>query len=147
MALTEREQRNVERVKHWSWTWNNAVDRMVDECYAENCEVVNMMTGYTMHGREELRAIEHAMLQFDGARRMEITNIVASGNCRGRAGGCGMGRGAQQGVRIPDVRRRRNDRDRQQLRFRSVRRVDAGSALTNSPGGDAAWDDSTAEWR
>ena len=80
MSLNEREKRNIERVKHWSWTWNNAVDRMVDECYAENCEVVNMMTGYTMHGREELRAIEHAMLQFDGARRMEITNMVANGN-------------------------------------------------------------------
>ena len=79
--MNEVEKRNVERVKFWAWTWNNAVDRMVDECYARNCEVVNMMTGYTMRGREELRAIEHAMLQFDGTRRMEITNIVASGNC------------------------------------------------------------------
>lgn len=79
--MDDVEKRNIERVKFWAWTWNNAVDRMVDECYAQNCEVVNMMTGYTMHGREELRAIEHAMLQFDGARRMEITNIVASGNC------------------------------------------------------------------
>ena len=52
---------------------------MVDECYAEDCEVVNMMTGYTMHGREELRAIEHAMLQFDGTRRMEITNMSRAG--------------------------------------------------------------------
>ena len=45
--MNEVEKRNVERVKFWAWTWNNAVDRMVDECYAQNCEVVNMMTGYS----------------------------------------------------------------------------------------------------
>ena len=78
--MTEREKQNVERVKFWEWSWNNAVDRMVDECYATQCTVVNMMTGYTMRGREELRAIEHAMKSFDGTRRMEITNIVASGD-------------------------------------------------------------------
>ena len=78
--MTEKEKQNVQRVKFWEWAWNNAVDRMVDECYAPDCTVVNMMTGYTMRGREELRAIEHAMLSFDGTRRMEITNIVASGD-------------------------------------------------------------------
>ena len=78
--MNERERRNIERVKFWEWTWNHAVDRMVDECYASDCVVVNMMTGYTMRGREELRAIEHAMLGFDGTRRMEITGMVASGN-------------------------------------------------------------------
>jgi hypothetical protein len=78
--MTDIERRNIERVKHWEHTWNTKVDRMVDECYAPNCEVINMMTGYTMHGREELRAIEHAMLKFDGTRRMEITRMVASGD-------------------------------------------------------------------
>jgi hypothetical protein len=77
---SEREARNVERVKHWAWTWNNAVDRMVDECYAPDCIVVNMFTGVTLRGREELRAIEHAMQKFDGTRRMEITRMVASGD-------------------------------------------------------------------
>jgi hypothetical protein len=78
--MTDVERRNVERVKHWEQTWNNAVDRMIDECYAEDCEVINMLTGYTMRGREALRAIEHAMLAFDGTRRMEITRILASGD-------------------------------------------------------------------
>jgi hypothetical protein len=78
--MTDIERRNIERVKQWEHTWNTKVDRMVDECYAQNCEVVNMLTGYTMHGREELRAIEHAMLAFDGTRRMEITKMVASGD-------------------------------------------------------------------
>jgi hypothetical protein len=78
--MTDIERRNIERVKHWEQTWNNAVDRMIDECYAEDCEVINMLTGYTMRGREALRAIEHAMLAFDGTRRMEITRILASGD-------------------------------------------------------------------
>ena len=30
-------QQMVERVKHWEWTWNNDVMRMVDECYAPEC--------------------------------------------------------------------------------------------------------------
>jgi hypothetical protein len=78
--LTKQELANIDRVKHWEWTWNNAVDRMVDECYAPDCVVVNMFTGHTLRGREELRQIEHAMLAFDGTRRMEITRMVASGD-------------------------------------------------------------------
>lgn len=75
------EERNIELVKKWAWTWNHAIDRMVDECYAPDCVVVNMMTGIAFHGREELRAVEHAMMAFDGTRRMEITRIVADGPC------------------------------------------------------------------
>jgi|SRR5215469_2345764 len=78
--MNEIEQRNVERVRFWQQTWNTEVDRMVDECYAENCEVINMLTGYTMHGREELRKIEHAMLAFDPARRMVIKKVIANGD-------------------------------------------------------------------
>jgi hypothetical protein len=78
--MTEIERRNIERVKFWEQSWNSAVDRMVDESYAENCEVINMLTGYAMNGREALRKIEHAMLAFDATRRMEITRMVASGN-------------------------------------------------------------------
>ena len=103
MALDEREKRNIERVKHWSWTWNNAVDRMVDECYAEDCEVVNMMTGYTMHGREELTrnrtrdaAVRRHASNGDHEHRRERRR-------RCRAGRRVVGRGTQQGVRVPDV--------------------------------------------
>jgi hypothetical protein len=79
-TLTNQERDNIDRVKRWQSTWNDAVDRMVDECYAPDCVVVNMLTGHTMHGREELRAIEHAMQAFDGTRKMEITRMVASGD-------------------------------------------------------------------
>lgn len=76
----DQERRNLERVKHWEWTWNNAVDRMVDECYAPDCAAVNMFSGVELRGREQLRKVEHEMLQFDPRRRMEITRMVASGD-------------------------------------------------------------------
>jgi len=74
------EERNMERVRRWEWTWNNDVMRMVDECYAENCEVTDMLRGRTFHGREELRLIEEQMMAMDASRRMDITRMVASGD-------------------------------------------------------------------
>ena len=74
------EQRNLENVRHWVWTWNNDVMRMVDECYAEDCEVSDMLRGRTFHGREELRAVEKQMMAVDPTRRMEVTRMVACGD-------------------------------------------------------------------
>jgi hypothetical protein len=74
------EQRNMERVKHWEWTWNNDALRMVDECYAENCEVSDMLRGRTFHGRDELRLIEKQMLELDPTRRMSITRMIPCGD-------------------------------------------------------------------
>jgi len=76
--MTDIEKRNMERVKLWERTWNTEVDRMVDECYAEDCEVISMLNEKTMRGREALRAIEHAILKFDPKRHMEVTRMVAS---------------------------------------------------------------------
>lgn len=70
------QERNMERVKHWEWTWNNDVMRMVDECYAEDCEVTDMLRGRTFHGRTELRLIEQQMMVMDASRRMTITNML-----------------------------------------------------------------------
>lgn len=77
---SEEERRNLERVKHWEWTYNNAVDRMVDECYAPDCVVVAMHQGMTLNGREELRQLEHTISANNASRRMEITRTVASGD-------------------------------------------------------------------
>jgi hypothetical protein len=77
---TAIEQRNLQRVGYWQETWNNNVDRMIDECYAENCVVENVLSGHALRGREALRKVEHAMRTFDGTRRMEITRKIASGN-------------------------------------------------------------------
>ncbi|MDE0364112.1 MAG: nuclear transport factor 2 family protein [Gammaproteobacteria bacterium] len=74
------EERNIERVHHWVWTWNNDVMRMVDECYAENCEVSDMLRGRTFRGREELRLIEKQMVALDASRKMTVTRMVASGD-------------------------------------------------------------------
>ena len=80
MSMGEKEKRNMERVKHWEWTWNNDVMRMVDECYAEDCEVSDMFRERTFHGRAELRLIEEQMMALDASRRMEITNMVPCGD-------------------------------------------------------------------
>ena len=74
------EERNLARVRHWEWTWNNAVMRMVDECYAVNCEVKDMFRGRTFNGREGLREIEEQMIAVDDSRQMRITKMVASGD-------------------------------------------------------------------
>ncbi len=78
--MSSIEEQNMERVRHWAWTWNNDVMRMVDECYAEDCEVTDMFRDRTMHGREELRLIEEQMMDLDASRRMEIKRMVASGD-------------------------------------------------------------------
>ncbi|MDE2930678.1 MAG: hypothetical protein OXQ27_07115 [Chloroflexota bacterium] len=52
----------LEQVKHWEWTWNNDISRMVNECYAENGAVTDMFRNRTMNGREELRLMEEHML-------------------------------------------------------------------------------------
>ena len=75
-----REERNLERARHWEWTWNNDVMRMVDECYAEDCEVSDMLRARTFHGRAELRLIEEQMMEVDASRRMKVTKMVASGD-------------------------------------------------------------------
>jgi ketosteroid isomerase-like protein len=74
------EERNLERVRHWERTWNNDVMRMVDECYAPDCEVVDMFRQRTFKGREALREIEKQMMAADATRRMTITKAIASGD-------------------------------------------------------------------
>lgn len=78
--MTETEQRNLERTRFWEKCWNEDVMRMVDECYAADCEVCDMVRGRTFHGREELRGIEKQMMAADASRRMKITRMIASGD-------------------------------------------------------------------
>jgi limonene-1,2-epoxide hydrolase len=80
MKTDASEARNLERVRHWEWTWNHDVMRMVDECYAPDCEVCDMIRGRTFHGREELRAVEEQMMAIDPTRRMRITRMIPRGN-------------------------------------------------------------------
>lgn len=74
------EARNLERVRHWEWAWNHDVMRMVDECYAANCEVSDMIRGRTFRGREELRAVEVQMMAIDPTRSMRVTRMIPCGD-------------------------------------------------------------------
>ena len=78
--MTPMEKRNLDRVKLWEQTWNEDVMRMVDELYAEDCEVRNMITGFVVKGRENFRQIERAIQEHAPDRRMRVYRTVASGN-------------------------------------------------------------------
>ena len=78
--MTETEKRNLDRVKLWEQTWNEDVMRMVDELYAEDCEVRNMITGFVVRGRENFREVERAIEKHSPDRRMRVCRAIASGD-------------------------------------------------------------------
>jgi hypothetical protein len=78
--MTEQERRNLEAVKRWEQTYNDAIEKMVDEVYAPNCEVVDMLRGVTLRGREELRALERRICEMAPTRRLRVVKAVASGD-------------------------------------------------------------------
>ena len=78
--MTDQEKRNLTAVDRWIDTYNHAVDKMVDEVYAADCDVHNVFAGWVLHGREELRAIEHKIQGQIPDRRMELKKAVASGD-------------------------------------------------------------------
>jgi hypothetical protein len=78
--VTDKEKRNLERVKLWEKTWNEDVMRMVDELYAEDCEVRNMITGFVVRGREPFREVERAIEAHSPDRRMRVYRAIASGD-------------------------------------------------------------------
>ena len=78
--MTDQERRNLQAVARWEETYNHAVEKMVDEVYAADCEVVDMMRGVTLRGREELRKFELRMVQLLPERRLRVLKAVASGD-------------------------------------------------------------------
>jgi predicted SnoaL-like aldol condensation-catalyzing enzyme len=54
--------------------------RMVDEIYAPEGEVVDVMRDRSFTGREALGAVEQQMIDADPTRRLVITTSVAQGN-------------------------------------------------------------------
>jgi predicted SnoaL-like aldol condensation-catalyzing enzyme len=73
-------QRNLAVVEKWVETWNEDVDRMVDECYSPDCVLTGMSSGMVLHGREELRSFEHDILAHAPARRMRVERMIATGD-------------------------------------------------------------------
>jgi len=78
--MTEREARNLAAVDRWEDTYNNDVEQMVDECYAQDCEVHNMFAGAVYRGREALRDIERQIQKAQVDRRMRVVNKFAHGD-------------------------------------------------------------------
>lgn len=77
--MSSVEERNLERLKHWEWAWNNDVMRMVDECYAESCEIIDVRRNRTYYGRKEMKLLEEQVLAVDDSRNMTAVNFIASG--------------------------------------------------------------------
>ena len=78
--MTPQEERNLKAVDHWEDTYNNAVERMVDECYAPDCDVHNMLAGTVTNGRDALKAIEHQIQEIEPNRKLKVLKKVASGD-------------------------------------------------------------------
>ncbi len=55
--MGELEKRNLEVVKHWAEFHNDDVDRMVTECYAENCTAASMLGGSKVEGTQRFRKL------------------------------------------------------------------------------------------
>lgn len=78
--MTPEETKNLAVTEHWVQTYNDEVDRMVDDCYAPDCEVMNMATGQVYRGREELRKLEHQISAASPERRMKVERMIAAGD-------------------------------------------------------------------
>jgi hypothetical protein len=78
--MTKTEERNLAQLARWEKTYNEDVDAMCDELYAENCEVTAMLTGATFRGREALRALEHQISAARPDRRLHVVRAIASGD-------------------------------------------------------------------
>jgi ketosteroid isomerase-like protein len=74
--MTSVQERNVAVAQLWVDTYNHDVERMVDECYAPDCEVQHMSSGLVLRGREELRTLERAVLQAVPERRMWVRRCI-----------------------------------------------------------------------
>ena len=78
--MTDQEKRNLAAVKRWEATYNDDVEKMVDEVYAANCEVVDVFRGVTLRGREELRDLERRILASAPQRKLRVLKAVAAGD-------------------------------------------------------------------
>ena len=78
--MGELEKRNLEVVKLWAETYNNDVDRMVNECYAENCKVSSMFGGAIIEGRPRFLKLEQRVVKVAPRRNIRLERTHAVGN-------------------------------------------------------------------
>ena len=77
-AETDAQRRLLALVKHWEDTYNTAVERMVDECYAPDADV--FFTGGEAHGHEQFRRLEKAIVAAAPGRRMRVDRVLFAGD-------------------------------------------------------------------
>jgi len=78
--MGELEKRNLEVVKLWAETYNNDVDRMVNECYAENCRVSSIFGGAIIEGRLRFLKLERRVVKVAPRRNIRIERTHAVGD-------------------------------------------------------------------
>lgn len=74
----DQERALLEVVRHWEDTYNDQVERMVDECYTPTADVY--FTGGEAHGREQFMRLEKAIVAAAPGRKMRIDRILFSGD-------------------------------------------------------------------
>ena len=70
---------NLALVRKWEETYNVDVERMVYECYAEDCEV-SAMDLVTIRGHAKFAPLELQILKVAPRRYMKVVNTHPSGN-------------------------------------------------------------------
>jgi len=78
--MTPEEDRFSAATDGWLQSWNSDIEKMVDEYYAPDCEVLLVESGELLHGREELRKFERGLRATFPARGAELARKVVSGN-------------------------------------------------------------------
>jgi ketosteroid isomerase-like protein len=86
VKLTDEEKRNLEIVKEWTKLYSTygSVSRMVDEVYADMCEVLTPLQGIYFarlgKSKENWRTLEIEIEKLFKKRHMEVVSAHASGN-------------------------------------------------------------------
>ena len=78
--MSELEKRNLEVVKHWERTYNDDIERMVNECYAENCRVRAAFGGDASEGHALLLKLERQVSKAAPRRKMRVEHTYAVGD-------------------------------------------------------------------
>jgi ketosteroid isomerase-like protein len=78
--MNDLEARNLEIAKHWAETYNNDVERMVSECYAENCSAASMLSGAKIQGHSPFLKLERRVLKAAPRRKIRLDHIHATGD-------------------------------------------------------------------
>lgn len=71
---------HAQLVRNWETFYNENATRMVNECYAPDCDVRAMGLDGVIRGREMLQKVEDAVLAKAPKRRLEVTGTVESGD-------------------------------------------------------------------